>query len=67
MKHPGMSRSAKPVPLLNCSLQISYVLAWEALDAMTKDNVTCGTVGCQGGDYEDYCVERRDDILCCGH
>jgi hypothetical protein len=44
-----------------------HVLAWEALGAMTKNNVIFGTEVFQGGDYEDYCVEGRGDILYCGH
>ena len=67
LKQPGMSRSAHTVTLLICSLQIPHALDWEALDAMTKNNVTCGTGGSQWGDDEDYSVEGRDDILCCGH
>ena len=66
MKQAGMSRSAKPVTFLLCSLQIPYLLTWEALDSMTKDKVICRTADCQWGDDEDYCVEGRDDILCCG-
>jgi len=38
-----MSRSENPVTLLLCSLQIPHVLAWKALGAMMKNNVTCGT------------------------
>jgi len=47
MKHTGMSQSAQTVTLLICSLQIPHALDWESLDAMTKNNVTCGTVGSQ--------------------
>jgi hypothetical protein len=63
MKHTGMSRSEK----LLCSPQIPHVLDWEALGALTKYNVTCETGGPQWGDYEEYSVEGRDDILFCGH
>jgi len=47
VKHTRMIRSVKTVTLLICSPQIPHVLMWEALDAMTKNNVTCGTVGSQ--------------------
>jgi len=45
MKHTQMIRSENSVTLLLCSLQIPYVLDWEALDVTTKNNVTCGTGG----------------------
>jgi hypothetical protein len=67
MKQTGMIRSENPVTLLICSLQIPYVLVWEALDAMKLNNVTCGT-GCSYWDgYEDYSIEGRDGSLYCGH
>jgi len=62
-----MSRSENPVTLLLCSLLIPHILAWEAFGAMTKNNVTCGTVGSQAGDHGDNSVEGRDDFLSCGH
>jgi len=45
IKHTRMIRSEKPVTLLLCSQQIPHVLDWEALEATTKNNVTCGTGG----------------------
>ena len=62
-----MNRSEKPVTLLICSLQFPHVLAWEALDAATKNNVTCGMGGSQWDDYEDYSVKVRDDIFSGGN
>jgi len=47
VKQIRMSRSENHVTLLLCSLQILHVLAWEALGAMTENNMTCGTVGSQ--------------------
>jgi len=54
MKQTRMSRSENPVTLLLCSLQILHVPAWEALDDMTKNKVTCVTGGSHWGDGEDY-------------
>jgi len=67
MKQTRLDRSEKPVTLLFSSLQIPYVLTWEALDATTKNNVACGIGNSQWDDYEDYSFEERDDILSCWH
>jgi len=32
---------------------------------MMKNNVTCGTVCSQWGDYEDCSVEEHDEIVSC--
>jgi len=47
MKQTRMIRSEKLVTLLFCPLQIPHTLAWEALDATTKNNVACETGGSQ--------------------
>ena len=52
-----MSRGVKPVTLLICSLQIPHALAWEALGATTKNNVTSRTGGSQWDVFEDYSVK----------
>jgi len=67
MKETRTIRSEIPVRLLLCSLQILHVLAWDALGATAKNNVTCWTGGSQWGDYQDHYVEGRDDNFSCGH
>jgi hypothetical protein len=49
----------KPVTLPFFSQQISHVLAWEPLGAMTKDDVTCGTGGSQWGDTSSDISQPR--------